>query len=50
MSLLFGVDPAKVMATLVEMPMFQWFFLSSLLIVCIYSFILRKSKPDDKER
>lgn len=50
MSLLFEVDPAKVMAMLVEMPIFQWFILSSFLIVFIYSFIMRKSKANDKEQ
>lgn len=41
MSLLFEVDPARVMATLIEMPIFQWFFLSSLFIVFTYSTLKR---------
>jgi hypothetical protein len=49
MSLLFEVDPAKVLVTLIEMPIFQWFFLSSLFVVFIYSVIMKITKPHEKD-
>lgn len=42
MSLIFGADPVTVMVNLIKMPVFQGFFLTSVLIVFIYSSIEKK--------
>lgn len=50
MSLLAGLDPAKVMVTLIEMPTFQGFVLLSFSAVFAYSILKRISKNEDREK
>jgi hypothetical protein len=49
MSVLAGIDPAIVIAKLIEMPAFQVFFLLSVFIVLLFSFAKRIGIVKEKE-